>query len=970
MTVPTAFDSLELPNPDFSADDAVAIVREHWGLESTAAEVGSTQDQNFRVRCADGRQFVLKIASPGWRRAELELQNHAMHHVAAQRPGFEIPVPVPARGGAEIVHVRGHDVRLVDWVHGTPLWEARATGEATWRELGRLAAESGRAFTGFEHPELDRPFQWDSRCAADVVGALAHLAAPDDRAQLERAMAPFPGLLAGGDRLPVQPIHCDVTDYNTVGRAEGAGPILPVGLLDFGDAVRTWRMCDPANAAVSTVAHELEDPLGACLAVLEGYHGETPLAEAEADAFWPLVLARAAVCAIFATQQARLSPDNVLVGGAVIHDWAILRAVNAVPPALGVAAARAVCGFEPSPAGERLAAHLRAADCAAVVAGELAPVDLSVGSERLAFGEWHDAGAMAGVVAVAPGRVALGRWAEPRPWAGAPGFAPPATLHLGADVLAAPGTEVRAPLDGTVGAGPELVLACPLGGDVLHVGLAGVDASVAAGDVVARGQAIGVVAGAAHDGLPPHVHVQAAAAPGLPRAGTPRERAAWLALCPDPSPLVGADARAPDAPDAEAERARRSRSVAAAQRLYYERPPAFVRGWRHHLYDADGRAYVDAVNNVAVVGHSHPAVAAAAARGFRRLNTNSRFLYGAMSEYAERLSALLPDELDRVFLVNSGSEAVDLALRLARTFTGRRDVVALEGAYHGWTTATDELCTSPIDRPDWRDALPPHVHIAEQPDPYRGRHGDDGPAYAESVAQACRAAEPHGGVAAFLAEPLLGNQGGVVPAPGWLAAAYAITRAAGGVCIADEVQVGYGRTGESFWAFTPEGVVPDIVCVAKATGNGHPVGAVICRRAIADAFDAAAPFFSSTGGGPVSCAIGIAVLDALEGEGLQANARRVGARLRAGFEALAAEHELIGAVHGRGLYLGVDLVSDRAARTPAPEAALAVCERLRTLGVIMQPTGDAFNVLKVKPPLCIDDAAADHVLAALARALP
>ena len=971
MSAPTVFGSLELPNPEFRAADAQAIAREHWGLDATAEEVGSSQDQNFRLRCADGRQFVLKIANPRWRRSELELQNAAMRHLAARRPGFEVPVPVPAADGAEIVHARGHDVRLVDWIDGMPLADARGLGEATWVALGRLAAQSGRAFVSLEHPELDRAFQWDSRRAADVVDALAPLAAPGERAQLERAMTPFPALAAHADGLRAQPIHCDVTDYNTVGRADGGGPLLPAGLLDFGDAVRTWRVCDPANAAVSAVAHECDDPLAVALPVLAGYHAEAPLDEPEVDAFWPLVLARAAVCAIFTTQQSQLSPENALVARAVIHDWAILRAVNAVPLALGVAAARATCGLEPSPAGARLAARLRDAGCATVVESTLAPVDLSVGSELLAFGEWQDAGAMAAILAGRPGHAALGRWGEFRPWAGAPTFAPPATLHLGADVFAVPGAHVLAPLDGTarrVEAG-AVELACPLGGDVLHVRLAGVEPRVAAGDTVARGRAVAVVADRGHDGLPPHLHAQVAAAPDLPGAGTPRERAAWLALCPDPSPLVGVDARAPAAPDAVAERARRDRSVAAPQRLYYERPPTFVRGWRHYLYDAEGRAYVDAVNNVAVLGHAHPRVAAAAARQFRLLNTNSRFLYGAMATYAERLSALLPEPLDRVFFVNSGSEAADLALRLARVVTGRRDVIALEGAYHGWTTATDELCTNAIDRPDWRETLPPHVHVAEQPDPYRGRHGDDGPAYAESVARACRAAEPRGGVAALIAEPLLGNQGGIVPARGWLAAAYEITRAAGGVCVADEVQVGYGRTGESFWAFESEGVVPDIVCVAKATGNGHPVGAVICRREIADAFDRAAPFFSSTGGGPVSCAIGVAVLDALEEEGLQANARRVGARLRAGFERLAADHPLIGAVHGRGLYLGVDLVRDRDAKTPAPQAALAICERLRALGAIVQPTGDAFNVLKIKPPLCIDDEAADHLLAALERSL-
>lgn len=231
------------------------------------------------------------------------------------------------------------------------------------------------------------------------------------------------------------------------------------------------------------------------------------------------------------------------------------------------------------------------------------------------------------------------------------------------------------------------------------------------------------------------------------------------------------------------------------------------------------------------------------------------------------------------------------------------------------------------------------------------------------------AAAARGGAAAFVAEPLLGNQGGIPVAAGYLPAAYAHARAAGALCIADEVQVGYGRTGESFWAFEHEGVVPDVVCVAKATGNGHPVGAVICTREVADAFDRSAPFFSSTGGGPVSCRVGLAVLDALEAEGLQENARRVGGRLKAGLERLGATHDVIGAVHGRGLYLGVDVVSDRASKEPAPAIAARICERMRELGVIVQPTGDAANVLKVKPPLCLDADAADRIVAALARTL-
>jgi 4-aminobutyrate aminotransferase-like enzyme len=339
-----------------------------------------------------------------------------------------------------------------------------------------------------------------------------------------------------------------------------------------------------------------------------------------------------------------------------------------------------------------------------------------------------------------------------------------------------------------------------------------------------------------------------------------------------------------------------------------------------------------------------------------------------MTEYAARLSALLPAQLDRVFLVNSGSEACDLALQLARVYTERQDVVALQGAYHGWTSAVLEVCTGP-DNPVWRQAKPPFVHVAAQPDPYRGRFGDDADAYVRSVADACAQAAGAGGVAGFISEPLLGNQGAVTPPAGFLRGAYEAVRAAGGVCIADEIQVGYGRTGEHFWAFEHEEVVPDIVAVAKATGNGHPVAAVVCRAEIAEALGRRAAFFSSTGGGPVSCEIGLAVLDAIAEERLQDNAGRVGRVLHEALTGLMDEHELIGAVHGRGQYHGVDLVADRATREPAAAHARWICERMRELGIIDQPTGDHGNVLKVKPPLCITESDAERFAAVLDRVL-
>ena len=528
-----------------------------------------------------------------------------------------------------------------------------------------------------------------------------------------------------------------------------------------------------------------------------------------------------------------------------------------------------------------------------------------------------------------------------------------------------PGTPVYAPVAGVVHALSETELTLLVGTELwLRVG--GVDraADVEVGTTLAAGGHVGSAVATAP------VWVQLTVDPSVPRWGSALQRDAWLRVCPDPSGLLGVDAAAPAPETASSVQHAHDSAVAAPQHLYFAEPPVMVRGWRQHLYDSSGRPYLDMVNNVATVGHSHPAVAEAAARQYRTLNTNSRFLYGAMGRFAERIVATLPVGLSSVFFVNSGSEAADLALQLAQVYTGRRDLISLLGAYHGWTGSVLDVCTNEPDRPNWRIDLAAHVHPVVEPDPYRGRFGDDGPRYAEDVARVCAEAAAAGSpVAAFISEALLGNAGGLAIASGYLRAAYTHVRAAGGLCIADEVQVGLGRTGSHWWAFESESVVPDIVLSAKSVGNGHPVGFVACRPEVAAAFDAHNSFFASTGGSPVSCEIGLAVLDVIAREGLQQNASVVGEQLRLGLLGLAHRHDSIGAVHGRGLFLGVELISDRASKTPDRVLAVAVCERMLELGVIVQPTGAGGNILKIKPPLCLDGQSSDYFLAMLDRAL-
>ena len=499
---------------------------------------------------------------------------------------------------------------------------------------------------------------------------------------------------------------------------------------------------------------------------------------------------------------------------------------------------------------------------------------------------------------------------------------------------------------------------------------------------LARGEVIGQVAPPAQERLlPAHLHVQLALEevgpisqsagrllPGLGDAGLREE---WLSLCPDPSPLLGVAAAA-STPPIDVVQAQREEHVASPQVHFYERPPVIERGWRQYLYDEEARCYVDVVNNVAVIGHSHPAVEEAATRQLRLLNTNSRFMYRAMPRFARRLAGLVPEPLDVVFLVSSGSEANDLALRLARHATGVKDIICIEGTYHGWTSATTEASSGLFENPHAEATRPPWVHPVMMPNTYRGPHRgpDAGERYADDVRRALADLRQVGArPAALIAEPLLGYEGGMVPPDGYTDAVVALVRAAGGLFIADEVQLGYGRLGRHFWAFEHEGVVPDIVTIAKSTGNGHPVAAVITSRDIADGFGSEASWFSSVGGGPVSCEIGLAVLDVIEREELQRNARQTGDHLKGLLLGLAQRHDMAAAVHGMGLYLGLELVRDRDTREPATEETEALCERMRTLGVIVQPTGNHQNILKIKPPLVISRQSAEFFVEQLDRAL-
>mgnify|MGYP001627466495 CR=1 FL=1 len=404
--------------------------------------------------------------------------------------------------------------------------------------------------------------------------------------------------------------------------------------------------------------------------------------------------------------------------------------------------------------------------------------------------------------------------------------------------------------------------------------------------------------------------------------------------------------------------ARRERVLGPAYRLFYERPVHVVRAEGCWLYGPDGEAYLDAYNNVASVGHCHPRVVDAIARQAARLNTHTRYLNELVVDYAERLTATLPAEVSQVMFTCTGSEANDLALRIARACTGAEGVIITETAYHGVTAAIAEL--SPSLGPGNR--LGAHVRTVPAPDARRLGEPLEA-AFAAGVRAAVADLHKSGlRPAALLVDTIFSSDGVFAEPAGFLAEAVDAVREAGGLFIADEVQPGFGRTGRKFWGFEAHGVVPDLVTMGKPMGAGHPLAAVAARPEVVEPFGRNCRYFNTFGGNPVSCAAGMAVLDVIEDERLMQNAAEVGAYLKAALEAI--DHPLIGEVRGAGLFIGVELVSDRAAWTPAADAANRIVQGMRERRVLISATGPRANVLKIRPPMVFDKGHADHFLAA------
>lgn len=1015
----TAMDIGAHPAARATARDAAALARDLYGLEARACPLPSEYDDNFRLETADGARRVLKVMHPMREPGFVDMQCAALRTIAERDPDLPVPRVLADRAGRAFSTAALGDgaprfVWALSYLEGRPIAGLRPVTPDLLGEIGAALARIDLALAGFSHPAARRELKWDLARAGWIRDHIGAVRDPRRRALVEKVLARYDAeAVPALARLRRGVVHADANEHNVLVRIEpGERPRL-AGLLDFGDTIETAAVAEIA-VACAYASFGADDPLAAARPLVAGYHRVLPLTEEELAVLDVLVRTRLAVSVVNSACRAAAEPGDPYLTISEAPAWAALEAFDLVPARLAHYSYRDACGLPPAPRGPAVVRWLveSGGSFAPVLDHDLrrAPVvvlDLSVGSPMLGA---DPAGlktprlseTIARALEDAGAAVGVGRYDEARAiyttGAFAAGKSPTAdrrTVHLGIDLCAPPGSVVRAPLEGTVqavaenaspkGYGPLVILrhAVPSGEEFFtlygHLDRDSV-AGLAPGRALRAGEAFAAVGAPPSNGdWWPHVHVQVildllGLDEDFPGVAAPGRRSLWTGLSPDPNLILGIPAdRFPPLEPSKAETLEARRGLLGRNLgVSYREPIKVVRGWMQYLYDETGRAYLDAFNNVPLVGHSHPRVVRAVREQMALLNTNTRYLHDNLVRYAERLTALMPAPLRVCYVLNSASEGNELALRLARAHTGREDVIVLESAYHGHTTALIDISPYKFDGPGGQGRKP-WVHVAPLPDDYRGPYRRDdleaGRKYAEAVGRLAEEARARAGPAAFIAETLPSVAGQIVPPPGYLAEAYRRVRAAGGVCVADEVQVGFGRLGTHFWGFETQGAVPDIVVLGKPIGNGFPLAAVVTTEAIAASFADGMEFFSTYGGNPVACAAGLAVLDVMRDERLRERALRVGGHFIAGLKRLAERQALIGDVRGSGLFLGLELVRDRRTLEPAAAEAAYVVDRLRELGVLTGTDGPLHNVIKIRPPLCFSEADADLFVAALDEVL-
>ena len=991
-------------SPQFTPTELIQFASQQYGLQiDTHKLLPSERDQNLRLKTVDQQLFVLKVANSHEEQALIEAQNQLLQHI--NRSSDLCPSIISATNGNLITQITDtagtqYFVRLVTYLEGIPLGEANRHSSSLMHDLGAQLGRLDATMVDFNHSALHHFFHWDLAQAPKVLTQYRHLITdPTLNDQLGHLLQNYtrytqPHL----HNLRQSVIHNDANDYNVI--VGTTGDLYQrhqqiTGFIDWGDAVYSHTI----NNLAIAIAYAILDkpaPLETAAQITAGYHSQYPLTSDEIEALFGLITMRLCVSVHMAAHQIAQRPDDhyLLISQEPIRRT-LPKLVN-TPHLWATAVLRHACGFPPTTNQPDVSNWLRenSASFHPVLKSDWSQtstvsIDLSV-SSPLVDGDFKQNSEplftqrIFDFMAQHDAEIGIGQYDEPRLIyandlfsTGSDILQERRTIHLGIDLFAPTGTPIYAPLDGVVAHAQVNLGDLDYGGVIIlrHETDQGKPFYTLYGHLThespgrwQQGQTITAGTHLADFGppeengnWPPHLHFQIITdllgyQTDFPGVGRASQRALWHQLSPDPNLILNipADQLLPKKRSKADTLKQRRQRIGRNLSIGYNKPLKMVRGWKQYLYDETGQKYLDAYNNVPHVGHSHPAIVAAITQQAPILNTNTRYLHDRIIDYANKLVETLPDPLSVCYFVNSGSEANDLALRLARAHTGHHDMIVQEGAYHGHTNTLIDISPYKHDGPGGRGA-PDWVHTIPVADPYRGQFKGDTPEtaaqYASQVKNVADQVAAKRGLAGFIVESCPSVGGQIIHPQGYLAAAFDHIRAAGGLCIADEVQTGYGRIGTDFYAFLAQNVIPDIVVLGKPIGNGHPIGAVVTTPEIAASFNNGMEFFSTFGGSTLSCTVGLAVLETTLAENLQQHALDVGSYLLDLLRPLQDKYPLVGDIRGSGLFLGIELVRDRATLEPADKEASYVSNRMRDHHILLGTDGPCHNVVKIRPPM-------------------
>ncbi len=990
-------------NLKISIVQAQEILFELFNIKGIASELPGEVDFNFRIKIENEEGYILKISRPDEDSNYLDFQQNLLQYVENKGEHLIAPKVIKDKEGnsiSEITDSSGNkrNVRLLSWISGRVWSSVNPQLEQLRFSLGEECGKLTQALQGFTHQEASREFVWD---VAQSLWTKEHinLFTAEDKKTILFFQELFESNFEEYSKLRKSVVHNDANDNNVIVSTVLINPKVKAA-IDYGDAIHTQVINDVAIAAAYAIMNH-NDVLEAALPIVSGYHSSFQLQEEELAHLYSAIAMRLVISVTKSAINKIEEPDNEYLLISEKPAWEILKKWQGISPDFAEYSFRESCGYSAHPNQSKFNTWVNKNNFKltelfpSVNRNDIYNLDLSVSSKFLAFNSDFNDGdffqfKIDQLQKKHPSKLIAGGYLEPRSVYTSSNYdkignkgSESRTIHLGIDFWLSEQTPVHALLDGEVVTAVNDSDDKAYGGLIIlkhqaenfefftlygHLSVASV-LDKKAGDVIKKGDCIGYLGSPNENGnWIPHLHFQVLLSMlnfknDFPGVAYYNQINIWENICPDPNLLFNSEALngAQTVSDDDLIRYRKQH-LGKGLSLQYKVPIKMVRGAGQYLIDQYGRKYLDTVNNVAHVGHEHPAVVKAGQEQMALLNTNSRYLHENINELAKELIETLPPELNVLHFVNSGSEANELAIRMVKANTGERDIIASEVGYHGNANMCIDISSYKFDGKGGKGA-PEHTHIFPLPDSFRGKHSGEnsGMQYANEVQNQIDDIHAKGrGVGAFIIEPIISCGGQIELPKGFLAQSYKAVRAVGGLCISDEVQTGCGRMGKTFWGFQLHDVVPDIVTIGKPIGNGHPIAVVACTQEVADKFANGMEYFNTFGGNPVSCAIGTEVLRVVKRENLQQNALEVGEYLKTELRELSKEFQIIGDVRGQGLFLGIELVD--ANLNPLAEQTDYLANRMKDHGILMSTDGPDHNVLKIKPPIVFTKENAEELL--------